>query len=356
MSVPPSVPSVSSSAEGVAVEPPAPPTTQVIVHTMHDMQVQAEAHSNPPSSSAATTVASGAEVISSVPAATPSVPAPVSTPSVEDAGEEEDGSDTLYGLTVPQKINFLPVSVSSSASPKGALPNLPPRPDVYQTRDATNTTLYHQVHQGNNTFLCNGRIMMGPNYPVTIATSFLILIPAVLFFVFPVADLMNRDGDGDATGLDSNVNTHALGIFCMAVGLSLLVSTEYHLYKTAFNNPGILPRLFFKLPSENTIAQSPEEKKKNQAMEQMQRIAIIRAANANRPRIMSVVNSDSVSSSSSSVSSPSISLTTDMKWCETCEIHRPPRTVHCNRCNSCIEKFDHRELARHQLLSVASVV
>jgi palmitoyltransferase ZDHHC9/14/18 len=32
---------------------------------------------------------------------------------------------------------------------------------------------------------------------------------------------------------------------------------------------------------------------------------------------------------------------TKMKYCKTCDIIRPPRTVHCGLCNSCIERLDH---------------
>lgn len=32
---------------------------------------------------------------------------------------------------------------------------------------------------------------------------------------------------------------------------------------------------------------------------------------------------------------------TKIKYCNTCDIYRPPRTVHCGICNCCIERLDH---------------
>lgn len=32
---------------------------------------------------------------------------------------------------------------------------------------------------------------------------------------------------------------------------------------------------------------------------------------------------------------------TKIKYCATCDIYRPPRTVHCGLCNCCIERLDH---------------
>ena len=32
---------------------------------------------------------------------------------------------------------------------------------------------------------------------------------------------------------------------------------------------------------------------------------------------------------------------TKIKFCNTCDIYRPPRTIHCGTCGCCIERLDH---------------
>jgi hypothetical protein len=33
--------------------------------------------------------------------------------------------------------------------------------------------------------------------------------------------------------------------------------------------------------------------------------------------------------------------TVTTKYCRTCQIHRPPRAVHCGVCDNCVDRYDH---------------
>jgi hypothetical protein len=155
-----------------------------------------------------------------------------------------------------------------------------------------------QYWPGNNRFYFNGRIMSGPNPKAYVITFLIILVPAVLFLAFPAADLYDRYP----------------GRFVVIVGAILTVLTLVSLSNTALTDPGIILR------NTNPIASTQLDNP----------FAI-------RPRTQEhVVNGKA----------------TQLKYCETCQIYRPPRTVHCGICNNCVEVFDHHCECRNTIINV----
>lgn len=76
---------------------------------------------------------------------------------------------------------------------------------------------------------------------------------------------------------------------------------------TAFSDPGILPRLL----EDDTSATDSDPWRRGRPM---------------APQTQNVeINGVSVQT----------------KWCRTCQIHRPPRAIHCGTCDNCVDCFDH---------------
>eukprot|EP00455_Lapot_gusevi_P006415 TRINITY_DN12746_c0_g1_i2.p1 TRINITY_DN12746_c0_g1~~TRINITY_DN12746_c0_g1_i2.p1 ORF type:complete len:344 (-),score=-4.00 TRINITY_DN12746_c0_g1_i2:33-989(-) len=138
-----------------------------------------------------------------------------------------------------------------------------------------------QLWQGNNRFFCDGRLMFGSNFYWFVGTCFVILIPYILFCVF-VAPYFSWW-------------TWPLSGF-------FFISTFYFLLAAALTDPGIIPRNLtgIKPPAPN--------------------------------------GEDEVADSASPHAVPEPHR---HRYCETCNVWRPPRAKHCSFCNNCVENFDH---------------
>ena len=141
---------------------------------------------------------------------------------------------------------------------------------------------YHSW-QGNNTILCDGRVIGGPqknNYLYTLA---LIIVPSGLF----------------CGGVCRNFIIEYDQYYVLIVYIILLIISLISFTMTAFSDPGIIPRGI--LP-QNVNYKGPVHLK--------QRMCIS-------------------------------GKLIEIKWCGTCHIFRPPRSFHCYICNNCVERFDH---------------
>lgn len=141
---------------------------------------------------------------------------------------------------------------------------------------------YHSW-QGNNTILCKGRIIGGPQKQNYLYTLGLIIIPSIIFACFVCRHFIIKYDK----------------IYPLIIYIILLLVSVISFTMTAFSDPGIIPRGI--LPS------SPNYKGPIHLKQRM------------------------------CISGKLI----EIKWCGTCHIFRPPRSFHCYICNNCVERFDH---------------
>lgn len=136
-----------------------------------------------------------------------------------------------------------------------------------------------KLHRGNNTFICGGRVIIGPNYIFLSVTILLLVVPFVAFCVF-VAPFFH--------------------FFVIFLSLFLYAPVVIFFMYAALSDPGIIPAS--PLPNKPEDPNPPDP---TRTAEQLQRDH------------------------------------TRYTYCETCNIWRPPRSKHCRFCDVCIEKYDH---------------
>ena len=103
--------------------------------------------------------------------------------------------------------------------------------------------------------------------------------------------------------------------------LLFMIIVPYFCLKTAWTDPGILPR--HTNPMLTVKADNPDEYDES--------------GNVIGKLIFHHLNENFVVGKQVMVDGELITL----KYCHTCEIFRPPRASHCHSCDNCVEEFDH---------------
>ncbi|XP_061498735.1 palmitoyltransferase app isoform X2 [Anopheles gambiae] len=153
-----------------------------------------------------------------------------------------------------------------------------------------------EIFAGRNKFFCDGYLMTAPNSGVFYFTVILITATSGLFFVFDCPFLAQRI-------------TPAIPI----IGGILFVFTLSSLFRTAFSDPGIIPRA-----SQDEAAYIEKQ---------------IEVPNSlNSPTYRPPPRTKEVFVKGQTVK---------LKYCFTCKIFRPPRASHCSLCDNCVDRFDH---------------
>eukprot|EP00929_Paragymnodinium_shiwhaense_P034483 TRINITY_DN18757_c0_g1_i1.p1 TRINITY_DN18757_c0_g1~~TRINITY_DN18757_c0_g1_i1.p1 ORF type:complete len:440 (-),score=61.11 TRINITY_DN18757_c0_g1_i1:341-1660(-) len=142
---------------------------------------------------------------------------------------------------------------------------------------------------GNNRILCGGRFVSGPDVRSCAASTFMILLPSLLWHLEVGPYFADR-----------------VGILLQVVGLVAQVASVTLGLATAFSDPGIMPRQPSYSERYDLRTRSFRQKQPPRHYDLLLRGHPVK-----------------------------------LKYCTTCNIYRPPRTTHCSVCDNCIERFDH---------------
>eukprot|EP00038_Savillea_parva_P025980 m.50507 g.50507 ORF g.50507 m.50507 type:complete len:311 (+) comp7241_c0_seq2:195-1127(+) len=147
--------------------------------------------------------------------------------------------------------------------------------------------LLWQRWPGKNYFLCDGRLITGPGLSGFYFTLIACVVTIALFNVFSAPFLWD----------------HASPVVPLLCGYFELM-TLVALCRTTFSDPGIIPRA--STAEGNNLLPRTED-----GQRQFNREVQVK------------------------------SVTHILKYCNTCNLYRPPRASHCRWCDNCVDGFDH---------------
>jgi len=153
--------------------------------------------------------------------------------------------------------------------------------DPYEMHEKLTTRRKYKEWKGKNKLLFAGRIIGGSEIGKLYRTLAIVGIPSGLFTIFVGGEYCSRYDE----------------YHVVIVGAILALLSILSLLKTAFTDPGIIPR------SNCTLSKD-----------------II------PPRYQDICIDGKI---------------VRLKFCMTCKIIRPPRSFHCPICDNCVERFDH---------------
>jgi len=152
---------------------------------------------------------------------------------------------------------------------------------------------------GNIQVYCGGKIVHGPDRSSFYITVFVLIISQILFSLFIAPFIWNR--------------WNGFGLFMLLVQFYLFLLTFSLLLKSAYTDPGIIPRNVNWKHINEQMNVRPDEN----YFERRKRTSLFK-------RTIYVKETQIV-----------------IHYCPTCHIHRPPRASHCRVCDCCVEIFDH---------------
>ncbi|KAK0604474.1 hypothetical protein LWI29_015979 [Acer saccharum] len=161
----------------------------------------------------------------------------------------------------------------------------------------------YQVWKGKNIFICNGRLVFGPDAKSLIVTLLLIIVPVIFFCTHVARNLLHE------------VSEYNAGYAILLVAILLTVFVLVLLFLTSARDPGFIPRNLHP-PEEEFVYDSPASTDAGRTPTPVPR----------NPRTKDELFNG---------------RTVKVKYCDTCKFYRPLRCSHCSVCDNCVERFDH---------------
>ncbi|KAK4840560.1 hypothetical protein QYF36_012204 [Acer negundo] len=161
----------------------------------------------------------------------------------------------------------------------------------------------YQVWKGKNIFICNGRLVFGPDAKSLVVTLLLIIVPVIVFCTHVARNLLHE------------VSEYNAGYAILLVAILLTVFVLVLLFLTSAQDPGFIPRNLHP-PEEEFTYDSPASTDAGRIPTPVPRM----------PR-----SKDELFNG----------RTVKVKYCDTCKFYRPLRCSHCSVCDNCVERFDH---------------
>ncbi|XP_021771559.1 protein S-acyltransferase 8-like [Chenopodium quinoa] len=160
----------------------------------------------------------------------------------------------------------------------------------------------YQLWKGSNIFLCDGRVILGPDAKSLLITVLLITVPSVVFCIFVAWHLRHQFASYNA------------GYAIMVVAIIFTICVLLLLLRTSTRDPGIVPR----------NSHPPEEEFRYDS-------SVVETGGRQTPGLQFPRTKEVMVNG----------IPVRVKYCDTCMLYRPPRCSHCSICNNCVERFDH---------------
>jgi hypothetical protein len=270
--------------------------------------------------------------------------------------------------TIPSKHSADAAAAAADAGKSDA--RTTPLPIVQSFPPVKPLTRTWRAWPGDNTFCWDGRLLSGPDWKKQAGTCAIIVVFSGLVIAFPLVDMVQRHGDS---------GWYALGAFVALLvwTLAWFFTTGYVAPKNAarFQCDALIRRSANALPLRiitpyNTITKlnnvSPLLSRVPRRRSHCACCALRAVTNKSHDQSIALRNV----TRRNRLVDPGIiprgkygMMTREerwshhrpprqqtilvggkpyyMKYCDTCQIYRPPRCVHCNICNNCVEVFDH---------------